>query len=343
MVQDKGMHSTVGAALAGCLISVGLSAVLGFQTFLYFQVFPMDKFKYKLLVGVLFLVTWVWLFDAAHTILICTSIWQYAVNNFTNPNFVEEIVPTLAINVAMTAITTVTVNVFYAWRIHKMSNGNWALTWLIGALLFARTGLALVTTVEMILTKTFANFAANFNTVLTAGLSVSAATDIVVSLARYYYLRNLQQGYSGSQEMVDAVVVFTINDGCLTCAVVIATITCLLRMPDNFIWLGIYFTIAKLYSNSVLATLNLRNWYRHQRPMGIPLTHQRPQAFRSTITSHNASRVSSDRKRNNLRPTKEIDSPSPTMQVFVDQQVEYNVTVSHQRRDTEDARSLASM
>jgi len=335
MAQDpKDMRSTIGAAIAGCMVSVGLSAVVGFQTFLYFQIFPTDLLKYKLLVA------WVWLFDAAHTILICTSIWQYAVNNFNNPDFVVDIVPTLAIAVAMTAITTLTVNVFYGWRIHKMSNGNWVLTSLISALLVVRTGLAFVTTVEMILTKTFSNFNADFIHVLTAGLSTSAATDIVISLARYYYLRNLQRGYPGTQEMVDAVLVFTINDGCLTCGVVIAAIACLLRMPTNFVWLGIYFSIAKLYSNSVLATLNLRNWYRHrQRPVGIPLTHQRPQAFRNAVAiSTGTGRASTDKTRKSPLPsgTKELEGMPSKMEVFVDRQVEYNVA---ELEDSEDTRS----
>ncbi|KAJ7207509.1 hypothetical protein GGX14DRAFT_567455 [Mycena pura] len=372
MAQDlKDMRSTIGATIAGCMVSVGLSAVVGFQTFLYFQIFPTDSLRYKLLVG------WVWLFDAAHTILICTSIWQYAVNNFNNPDFVVDIVPTLAVHisflqhlrvlrgyllqiaVAMTAITTLTVNVFYGWRIHKMSNGNWVLTSLISALLVVRTGmksayesdvdlanrfhlqgLAFVTTVEMILTKTFSNFNDNFIHVLTAGLSTSAATDIVISLARYYYLRNLQRGYPGTQEMVDAVLVFTINDGCLTCGVVIAAIACLLHMPTNFVWLGIYFSIAKLYSNSVLATLNLRNWYRHrQRPVGIPLTHQRPQAFRNAVAiSTGTGRTSTDKTRKSPVPsgTKELEGMPSKMEVFVDRQVEYNVG---ELEDSEDTRS----
>lgn len=67
----------------------------------------------------------------------------------------------------------------------------------------------------------------------------SAVTDIVISAARYYYLRELKQGYvqcatlavrttpfevnfvvERTQEVVDAVVIFTINDGLLTSALV---------------------------------------------------------------------------------------------------------------------------
>ncbi|KAJ7053902.1 hypothetical protein C8F01DRAFT_504812 [Mycena amicta] len=320
-------QAKIGAALAGCLASVGLSAVLGFQTFLYFQIFPMDTLKYKLLV------IWIWLNDTAHTILICATIWNYIVHHLGN---MDNILPSLPATIAFTAITTLSVNIFYTWRIHKMSGGNLLLVGVLSLLCLARIGLAFTTAVEMLLTKTFNNFNKRFSFLIVCGLSVSAATDIVVSIARYYYLRNLRQGYPGTQEMVDAVVVFTINDGCLTCAVVIASIACLLRMPDNFIWLGIYFTIAKLYSNSVLATLNLRNWYRHrQRPMGIPLG-QRPQ-LQTTAVRNTAIRTAS-RSHSKFPAPNEL---SDAMEVFVDQQVEYSVAVeinddSHSSRKSMD-------
>ncbi|KAJ7771634.1 hypothetical protein B0H16DRAFT_1514160 [Mycena metata] len=319
------IRSTIGAAVAGCMTSVALSAVLGFQTFLYFQIFPADAVRYKALVA------WIWVLDAVHTILICTAVWQYAINNFGNNAIVTTIFPALAGTVAITAITTLSVNIFYGWRIHKMSKQNWWLTIPIILLCIARVGLAFVTTAEMIIQKTFPNFAASFNIVLTCGMSVSAATDIVVSAARYYYLRNLKRGHTGTQEVVDAVVVFTINDGCLTCSVVLAAIACLLRMPENFIWLGIYFTIAKFYSNSVLATLNLRNWYRHRpRAMGIPL----PRPVTLQTVSSGAPRSTAKRSASNENHSR--------MEVFVDQQVEYNVTVDDliRRHDDEDAHSL---
>ncbi|KAK7035747.1 hypothetical protein R3P38DRAFT_3311739 [Favolaschia claudopus] len=300
---------SVGAAFAGCMVAVALSAITGFQTFLYFQIFPGDALRYKILV------VWIWLLDAAHTLTICFSVWTYTITNFGDVDYTKQIVPFAT--VAFTAITTVSVNCFYAWRIHKMSKATWWLTGTILLLAITRLGM-------------------RFALVLTCGMSVSAATDIVVSVARYYYLRNLKQGYSGTQEVVDAVVVFTINDGCLTCAVAIAAIIFLLRMPGNMVWLSIYFSIGllyyhihleiwtelepilgKLFSNSVLATLNLRNWYRYRpRPMGIPMT--------GRTQAHGTHTVSSGPP---VVDKRGMDLDSQRMEVFVDQQVEYNVAV----------------
>ncbi|KAJ6549910.1 hypothetical protein B0H19DRAFT_1264797 [Mycena capillaripes] len=192
---------------------------------------------------------------------------------------------------------------------------NWWITGPIIILCLTRTAMGLFGAAEMLMTKTWHNIEENFEVPVVSSWAVSAATDVVISAARYYYLRELKQGYMSQPEMMDAVVIFTMNDGLLTCAAVIATIICFLSMHHNFVWVGIYFNLAKLFSNSVLATLNFRNLYRHRnRPMGFPLTRQ--QATRNTLQF-------SPTVNKSLQPNDTHDMP-PTMHVFVDQEVEYN-------------------
>ncbi|KAJ7026274.1 hypothetical protein C8F04DRAFT_1268185 [Mycena alexandri] len=336
---------TLGAALAGSMIAVGLSAVLGFQTFLYFQIFPSDAHQYKFLHGFGTADTRISRFsdehkapriaDAVHTALVCTGVWQYIILNFAHPEIVENIFPVIAITVAMTAVITLSavlsiVRVGLAFGTLKFINVDSP-----DSVLFRRKA----TTTEMLLSKTFPAFAARFKILFTSGLAISAITDVIVSGARYYFLRNLRQGYSMPHEAVDAVVVFTINDGCLTCAVVIVSIVCWLSMPHNFVYLGIYFTIAKFYANSVLATLNLRNWYRHRyivsRPIGLSTKHPL-----HVNGGHDSNLVSPGTNSNLLgHPVQSADVP-PKMQVFVDHQVEY--VNDFPRKDHEDGHSNLS-
>ncbi|KAJ6545511.1 hypothetical protein B0H19DRAFT_1266935 [Mycena capillaripes] len=242
------LNLTIGAFIVGGMTSVGLSAVVGLQTLLYFRVFSNDNLRYRSLVA------WIWLTDTGHTIAVCITIWQYAVRNFNNSEKLLEIVPAFPVNIVLTIIATLNANLFYTWRIHKMSKQNWWITGPIVALCLTRTAMGLFGAAEMLITKTWHNIAENFEIPVVSSWAVSAATDVVISGARYYYLRELKQGYISQPEMMDAVVIFTINDGLLTCAAVIATIICFLSMHNNFVWVGIYFDLAKLFSNSVLAT-----------------------------------------------------------------------------------------
>ncbi|KAJ3771057.1 hypothetical protein FB446DRAFT_704955 [Lentinula raphanica] len=238
-------------------------------TFLYFRIFASDALRYKLLVG------WIWATDVVHTVLVCTSVWQYLILCYL-PKYHSEFrltVSTVAITIATTAVVTLSVN-----RFSYLSS---ELDLLSCSEIYVSPLITQATTVEMLITKTFPEFATKFKILFTSGLFVSAVTDVIISVARYYYLRNLKQGYLPTQEVVDTVVLTIFNDTVplitlmTLSAVVIASIGFWLGMPHNFVYLGIYFTISKFYSNSVLAILNLRNWYRHQytwnRPYGLSM------------------------------------------------------------------------
>ncbi|KAJ7805160.1 hypothetical protein B0H14DRAFT_3485346 [Mycena olivaceomarginata] len=308
---------TLGAFIIGGFISVALSAVVGFQTFLYFQIFPMDTLPYKSLgFGLLIL---------DHTASVCATIWQYAVLNFNNPAILLEIVSAFPVAIAFTLISTLNANLFYTWRIHKVSKYNW---WLTGPIDWDSSQVLKrmphATQDTPALSKHWGTLAANYKGWVVAGMAVSAATDIVISAARYYYLRDLKQGYMATPEMVDAVVIFTINDGAPPSLHLLPFV----GMPKNFIWLGLYITVAKLFSNSILTTLNLRNWSRHRhRPMGIRLTRQ-TQANRNTLQiSTTSTKIQSG------------DGMPAAMEVFMDQQVEYNTPAQKYRNENRDRHS----
>ncbi|KAJ3710684.1 hypothetical protein C8R42DRAFT_648590 [Lentinula raphanica] len=66
-------------------------------------------------------VGWIWATDVVHTVLVCTSVWQYLILCYL-PKYHSEFrltVSTVAITIATTAVVTLNVNSFYAWRIHK--------------------------------------------------------------------------------------------------------------------------------------------------------------------------------------------------------------------------------
>ncbi|KAJ2927036.1 hypothetical protein H1R20_g10065, partial [Candolleomyces eurysporus] len=59
--------------------------------------------------------------------------------------------------------------------------------------------------------------------------------------------------------MVDTLALYTLENGALTCFAAIASLLCWLLMPHNLIFMGLHFVIAKLYANSLLASLNMRH------------------------------------------------------------------------------------
>ncbi|KAJ3755548.1 hypothetical protein EV360DRAFT_85813 [Lentinula raphanica] len=240
---------TAGVAFAGCLVAVGLSAILGFQVFLYFRIFASDKLTYKILVG------WIWAIDAIHTVLHCITVWTYLVVNFGNYAALIKIPSTAAafLSVGQLALGLGMISVIFYEK-------------------FMNTEYKAVNTTAFMKVDQISSISAKLKITFLLNLNVSVAMDTTISIARYYYMQKMKlKGLSPTQEIVDGIVLFTINDGVATCAVSIASFITFLAISDSFISMSLYFIMSKLYSNSVLATLNLRNWYRHKYPRNRPL------------------------------------------------------------------------
>ncbi|KAJ7192726.1 hypothetical protein GGX14DRAFT_479699, partial [Mycena pura] len=212
---------TLGPVLAGGLVAVALSAVVGMQTFLYFRIFPHDRPRLRLI-------------DAGHTIAVCYAMWQYAVIDFNHPEGL--LVMPLSVltqfrqfNIPFTVVATLNATLFYTWRITKLSKRNWFIVIPILLLILSR--------VCMCRSKHWGDFDRLGLRFKFAAWILSALTDVTIAGARYYYLRELRQGYlTLLADSMDAVMVFTINDGLLSCV---------LGMPGNQVWVAFYFVFAK--------------------------------------------------------------------------------------------------
>ncbi|KAJ7234146.1 hypothetical protein C8J57DRAFT_1480102 [Mycena rebaudengoi] len=273
------VHLTIGAALAGCMVAVGLSAVLGFQTFLYFRIFPEDSTRYK------FLVAWIWLVDSAHTVLICAGVWHYAIDNFGNQASTAVIYPCVVLPPS-----------FYPREVPIL------------ILMSGLSGFAISAGPPLLLPSLMSSgviFHEHQDSVpgsrprrFTTSLRSPRSARLVFHYRegqqstvglnlQFIRIRIYRTGYRvlplvfptehtpGILDAVDAVMVFTVNDGIMTCAVIVIAATCFLTMPHYWIFTAVFFSIAKMSGNSLLATLNLRNWYRQKhvepRAMTIPM------------------------------------------------------------------------
>ncbi|KAI0253191.1 hypothetical protein BJV78DRAFT_1194783 [Lactifluus subvellereus] len=93
-------------------------------------------------------------------------------------------------------------------------------------------------------------------------LGLSILTDLIITASLRYYLRTLHPGLYRTKKMLSTIVSFADNNGALTCIVTLACLTCWIVMPTNQIYLCFHFIIGKCYSNSFLATLNMRGYLK---------------------------------------------------------------------------------
>ncbi|KAI0937486.1 hypothetical protein AcV5_005387 [Taiwanofungus camphoratus] len=250
---------TLGAILMGALVSAVLSGTVLMQTVVYFRTYFDDSLRNK------FMVALVWMLDALHTALIWTSIWTYLIGNWGNSAVFDHIPWTISLTIVLTGISTFIVNCFLTYRIHLLSFNCWYLTTPIVVCAAVRLGATLVSTSKMIELQSYMAFKEKAGWLLTLGLSVSSLVDIVVTVVLTALLLRSRTGYSTSTDrLIDTIVIYTIETGMVTCVATIATLACWVAMPSNLIFLALHFTISKLYSNSILATLNARKSLRRR-------------------------------------------------------------------------------
>ncbi|KAH7924785.1 hypothetical protein BV22DRAFT_1066150 [Leucogyrophana mollusca] len=267
--------TTYGAILLGTCFASGqvLSGIVFVQCVLYFKLYPSDYTHVKLMVVL------VWLLDFLHTALIVAAVWQSLIGNFNKPQNMDIIPESLGLSVAVTAALTFLVHCFFADRIRKLTK-KWYLAVPIVFLAFLRLLSACVSTAEIIRLKHYSEFIKPFPSwVFTLGVTLSASVEFIITCIMVVFLGKSRTGFENMNHIINSLILYTLETGGITCAVTIVSLICWMGMRHNLIFLGLHFAIAKLYANSLLATLNTRKRLRRDQSMFSGSEHAMPVVF----------------------------------------------------------------
>ncbi|EIM83197.1 uncharacterized protein STEHIDRAFT_159793 [Stereum hirsutum FP-91666 SS1] len=248
MTANADVRQTVGAVLLGCLISCALSGVVAIQSFFYFRFYRKDPAAVKALVIL------IWVLDAIHTVLACHGVWTCLILNFGDPAMVDYIPMSIGLTVAFTAIVTFLVQVLCLEIIQVLVPPFVVATFVCKNLNF----MGGISTHDMIRWKSFDTFVDHLAWCFTLGLSLSSATDIIITLSMCFYLQTSRTGFQTLDHIINMIMIYTVNNGAITCVATVLSLIFWLKMPYNRIFFGMHFSITKLYALSLLSTLNTR-------------------------------------------------------------------------------------
>jgi hypothetical protein len=97
-----------------------------------------------------------------------------------------------------------------------------------------------------------------------------ACVDVMVAFSLCYNLIDHRRSVSISTvRLLDQLILWTIQTGLVTSLAAVTMTICFFTMQDNFIWLGVYMFLARLFSNSLLASLNARSNLRKLGGFGL--------------------------------------------------------------------------
>ncbi|KAG1730695.1 uncharacterized protein EDB91DRAFT_749862 [Suillus paluster] len=240
--------------LVGGLLAFSLSGCVNMQFIVYCRMYSHERWHTKSLVIA------TWLLDLCHSALVAVALWDSIIATYGDLDKLDVIPWSVGPGVELTAMITFLVQSFFAQRIHKLQKKRFTIAIPIVALSFFRLVTASISMGEMLSLKSYTAFRLrDFSSwIFTLGLLLSASVDIMITTFLCYFLRKNLTSFKDTIRIIDTLTLWTIQNGSITCAAAIASLVCWKVMPQNRIFLGLHFFVAKLYANSLLATLNAR-------------------------------------------------------------------------------------
>jgi len=248
----------LGVVEMGVFFSLVLFGVVAFQGYVYFCSCHSDKAGLKLLVGcVLF-------FELCHSVASCHAIYYFTVVLAGVPELDKAANSySLSLTPALETLITALVQAFFAYRIRLLS-GRLHISLVYWGLCLLRfiSGMALAAEAFLDIPREpdYFQLQDNYGWLITAALNVGVVVDLIICVSLCFYIRQLYTPYNlpKSEELIHRLIVWTIQTGLITSITSVAVVISFQTMKHNFIWLALYTFLAKLYSNSLLVSLNAR-------------------------------------------------------------------------------------
>lgn len=242
---------TVGAVEIGVMISIFLFGLVSVQTFGYYKKFSNDPWQLRTFVGV------IWTLELTHCALSAHSVYWVTVTNFGRTAVLNEIPPALGASVALSGIIGPAIQAFFAHRVLRLSR-SWIIPSICWLLCILRCASLLVVTGASYTSDTLLHFKHKWDWILVTSLAISTAVDVLIAGSLCYFLWKRRDGaFARTTTVVDQLIMWSIQTGLLT-SIGTVVMLILFLVVHNHAWLAVFFVISRLFSNSLMASLNAR-------------------------------------------------------------------------------------
>ncbi|TDL30100.1 hypothetical protein BD410DRAFT_52443 [Rickenella mellea] len=278
------LDNTLGAALIGLVLATLLFGILTLQCYIYFTDYPEDRRIVKGFIGFL------WFFNGAHVAIIAAGIYHYLIKNFTDPAALRKPNWAIILHVFLNSFIAWLVQLFFAWRVWGVSQRNKYLTAVIVAL--ACLQFAFGTKSSAI---GFDGNVSSFDTVGTPRVEFlmgmyfgnTLLCDLVITSSLCFILNKSRTGFKRTDSIINQLMLFSLSTGIVTSIFAVVNLVVFFTMPTNLVHLAVGFLLSKLYSNSLLVHLNIRDTIRHKisesRGVNVASTRRRSGAVISNM------------------------------------------------------------
>jgi len=198
-----------------------------------------------------------WFLDSSHIAFITHASYFYMVSNFGN--FGALIAPTWSslVSIYLALFSDTIIRSIFGRRVWLMTRRSKVLVACIATTSLTAFAMGSAFASRAFSVKTFANFA-KISYLMYSALGSGVAADILIAGSLCISLSRSRTGFKKTDTLVNLLIMYAINTGLLTTVCFAACFITYAIWPNEFTFVGIYFTLPKLYLNSLLATLNSR-------------------------------------------------------------------------------------
>ncbi|CAE7222444.1 unnamed protein product [Rhizoctonia solani] len=243
------MDLSLGPILLGTIVNIWLYGIMVTQTAMYYVAFPRDHRWIKILVAYMFIV------DTFNSVFDIGLVWKYTITLFGDHEGIRASSWWFNVEPVMTVMISSSTQTFFAWRIAKLTGYAW-MGWAIAFSALIQFAAGVVTAVGTFIVKDFDRFL-ELRAPVTIWLLLSALTDVVITCILSWYLHTHRTGFSKTDDIITRLVRLTVQTGLLTTVWAAADLITYLCLSNN---MHLFFQLAlcKLYTNSLMSTLNSR-------------------------------------------------------------------------------------
>ncbi|KAF8069211.1 hypothetical protein FPV67DRAFT_1110612 [Lyophyllum atratum] len=243
-----------GPSLAGFMACCSLYGITCSQTAYYYRNYSHNPMFMKLLVGILFLLETVHLALLGHSAFFVFIFCKVPENT---PQAL--IVPrTYIVSFGLTIIITSLVQALYGWRVWSVSKlHRWRdiMVLSIGVTSFAQFALGVGMDVMLFLRPGLTELhGPTLQGLYSAQLATAMTCDILISISLVYLLHRARTGLRSTENVVNRLILYSVNVGLLTSAMAIVTFATFHAVQQDTTFAFFTETISKIYVNSLLVS-----------------------------------------------------------------------------------------
>lgn len=196
-----------------------------------------------------------------HLVLIADSAYHYMITEWGNAPALQYSTQELDLHLVIVGLATIVCQCFFLQRIWIFSNKNVFITMFLLAGCLTTLGLDVAMSVQISSVPLVTSFG-NFTPEVIAVFSIGAAVDLLMAVILAYYLRRGQSGFDKTKSLVSRIIRYTVATGLATSMLAIACLVAYLLRPNTFIFIAMHFSLGRMYTNALIATLNSRRSLR---------------------------------------------------------------------------------